>query len=74
MMYVNYLRKVGCGWHAGHVVSWGMEGHASNASNATASGLAGSPTDHRTNDQAVFLAMIHTAEKERKGLIIANEF
>ena len=38
------------GWHAGHVVSWGMEGHASNASNATASGLAGSPTttDHGT--------------------------
>ena len=34
------------GWDAGHVVSWGMEGHASNASNATASGLAGSPTTH----------------------------
>ena len=48
MMNVNYLRKVWWvgGWDAGHVVSWGMEGHASNASNATASGLAGSPTTH----------------------------
>ena len=61
-MYVNYLRKVGCGWHAGHVLSWGMEGHASNATNATASGLAGSPTTdhHQTSDQALFCAaMIH---------------
>ena len=48
--------------HAGHVVSWGMEGHASNASNPTTSGLAGSPTTdhHQTSDQALFCAaMIH---------------